>query len=210
MARKQKIFFPSRDGEVSPFIDNVDDKLNAGGLGAKYNIIASDLAKVTAFKTDIPQKMSDAAVASNQAQSLNNQKDTLINDAKLFLNKMGRDIQDHASFDAADLEALGFTVNTVPPDPNTAKPKVTGVIALPDKAILDWVKSNFQGVEVYRSRDGVAYSKVERDFQSPFEDTEANQTPGVPEVRFYKMRYLLSDTLVGLESDPIRVVTDIG
>ena len=82
--------------------------------------------------------MNDATIASQTAQSFNEQKDTEINNAKLFL------------------------------------------------------------------------SKVERDFQSPFEDTEPNAVPGIPEVRCCKMRCLLADKLVGLESDPVRAVTDIG
>jgi hypothetical protein len=210
MAKKKKIFFPTIDGNVPMFINNVNDKLTTGGLGVKYGISVADLAKVVTFKTEIPKKLSDAAIATNTAQTINEQKDKQINDAKLFLNKMGRDMQDNAIFDAADLEALGFTVNTVPQDPNTAKPKVTGITVLPDKAIVDWLKASFQGVEVYRSKDGVAYTKQERDFKSPYEDTEPNAVPGVPEARFYKLRYLLDDKLVGLESDPVRVVTDIG
>lgn len=210
MAKKKKIFFPSTDGAVPAFLVNVEDKLINGGLAAKYGIAALDVGKVTTFKTEIPQKMNDATIAANTAQSVNEQKDKQINDANLFLNKMGRDMQDHTAFDPADLEALGFTVNTVPQDPNTAKPKVTGITVVPDKAIVDWLKSSFQGVEVYRSKDGVTYIKQERDFKSPYEDTEPNTVPGVPEARFYKLRYLLDDKLVGLESDPVRVVTDIG
>lgn len=211
MGKKKKIFFPSQDGQVPPFINNVDDKLNAGGLAVKYGIVAGDLTKVAGFKTDIPSLMNDAALAFQTSQQLNEKKDKTINDAKLFLNKMGQDMQDHTSFDPADLEAMGFTVVSTPPDPNTAKPKISGATVLPDKNILDWVKSLYDGVEAFRSRDnGATFQDMGKDLRSPFEDTDPNLLPGTPEVRIYKFRYLLKDKLVGLESDPVRLVCDIG
>jgi hypothetical protein len=210
MAKKTKIFFPSQDGQVDPFLENVEDKLTTGGLALKYNISPVDTAKVTTFKGDIKTKRDAATAASTTAQQLNEQKDEFTYKCKLFLNKMGRDIQDHASFDSADLEALGFTVISPPIDVNTAQPKITGKMVLPDMIIIEWLRLFFQGVRIYASYDGVAWTALDKDFKSPYEDKRPNKVLGTPEPRFYKLRYLLNDVEVGLDSEVIKILADIG
>ena len=209
MARKTKISFPSKDCDVPAFGTNVHTQLTTGGLAAKYGIVAGDVTKVQAFNTSITQKLNQSEQKQQEAQQASEQKDSEIYNYKLFLNKMGRDIQDHTSFDPADLEALGFTVISAPVDPTTAQPVISKSTVLPDKIILDWIKGSFQGVEVYGSFNGTTWVTLGRDFRSPYEDIHPNQVANTPEIRYYKMRYLLNDAVIGLESLVVKVLADI-
>ncbi len=221
MAKTKKVSFPTQQGEVSPFVDNVDEKLNAGGLGAKYGINAVDMAKSTDFKTNIPLKVSQAESAVATAQALNASKDSIIYDAKLFYNDMGHAIQKHASYDPIDMEALGFFKIETPPDPNLAKPVVSAITVLSDQVIIDWSRGRWQGIVIYAGYDGVNWTKLDKDFRSPYEDIRKNQgggptmpTPGPgpvasgPETRWYKLRYLQNDVEIGQEL-VVKTIADI-
>ena len=222
-AKTKKIYFPGQVAEATPFVDNIDEKLNIGGLGAKYGINAVDMAKSMDFKTNIPVKITQAESAMATAQALNNSKDEFIYEAKSFYNDMGHTMQKHINFSVTDMEALGFFRTETPPDPNTAQPIVSGITVLSDQVIIDWVRGRWQGVVIYSSYDGVSWTKLDKDFRSPYEDTRKNQgggptmpTPGPgptpaasgPETRWYKLRYLQGDVEIGLEL-VVKTIADI-
>lgn len=230
MAKTKKVFFPSLVGNVSPFVDNADEKLNLGALGAKYGISPADIAVSGTFKTNIPLKVSQTESAQASAQALKTERDELIYNARLFYNQMGHTLQKHALYDAADLEALGFFVVETPPDPATAKPVISKATILPDTIILDWVKGAWDGVYVESITEGASTSpspsptptpspgsgtpdpalwvKIGEDEKSPFEDTRVNHEHR-PEVRYYRMRYKKDNKPVGLWSDIAKVIVEI-
>ncbi|MFH1005562.1 MAG: hypothetical protein V1781_08775, partial [Bacteroidota bacterium] len=125
-------------------------------------------------------------------------------DAKRVLHK----IVEHPSFILSDGEDMGFIVNKTLPDPNTSKAQITGVTATPDYVSINWVKSIFDGVSIYGSYDGQNFSRLDKDSRSPYEDTRKNKT-NTPETRYYKARFLLADKEVGVESDIVKVLTEI-
>lgn len=191
MAKKKAIFFPTEDSKVPAHVKNINDKITAAvnPLGTKYNWTPAEITSLGNFNTKIPTDINDAAAASQTAQSLNNTKDQRIYDCNLFLNKKGRDMQDHANFDPADLEALGMFVTHVPPDPDAATPTVKTTV-LPDMVRHDWIKGSWYGILVWTSEDGITWSaQADKDFKSPWEDTRKNKVLNVAETRHYKFRY---------------------
>ncbi|MEO5571313.1 MAG: hypothetical protein ABIT08_14265 [Bacteroidia bacterium] len=207
MPKLKKVHFPSEVGQVTPFVSNADGKL-VGGLGAKYGVVAGDMTKSTNFKINIPAAISAAEAATQTAQSLNDTKDTIINDGKLFYKKMGRDFQENSVYDSADMEAMGFYKIIIPPDPNLAKVEVSPTI-LPDQIIYDWKKQGWGGIMVRTSSDGVRWSDGEKDMRSPWEDTRKNAVPGVPEKRYTKWRHINKEgNEIGQETI-LTVVVDI-
>lgn len=104
-----------------------------------------------------------------------------------------------------DLWIIGTDDGT---DPNTAKPTFTAT-ALPDGDVrLKWVKGAFDGVVIEGRAPGSAtWIALGIDHFSPFIDTRDNATPGQPEVREYRMRYLLKDDQIGEWSDVVSVTT---
>ncbi len=93
-------------------------------------------------------------------------------------------------------------------DPTTAKPTFTAT-ALPSGEVrLKWVKGAFDGVVIEGRAPGSAtWTALGIDHFSPFVDTRDNATAGQPEVREYRLRYLLKDDQVGEWSDVVSVTT---
>jgi hypothetical protein len=191
MAKKKAIFFPPEDSKVSAHVKNINDKINAAvnPLGTKYDWTPAEILRLGDFNTKIPTDINAAEAAMQTAQGLNNTKDTRIYDCNLFLNKKGRDMQDHANYDPADLEALGMFVTHVAPDPDAALPKIKPTV-LPDMVRHDWEKGSWAGILAWVSDDGTNWSaQPDKDFRSPWEDTRKNKVPNVAETRYYKFRY---------------------
>ena len=108
--------------------------------------------------------------------------------------------------------AIGTDLRIVPPgsvvDPAVAKPKVAGVAKPSGAVALTWVKGKFDGV-IIESKRGTetTFAFLDRDFKSPYVDTRPNLVAGVPELRTYRVRYVLDDAPVGLFSDDVKVST---
>ncbi len=114
----------------------------------------------------------------------------------------------HPGFTAAIGEQLQI-VGTITPARNLLDAKPT-FKALPKvlSVILDWIKGKFDGV-VIESKRGTetVFIFLDKDFKSPFEDTRPNLVAGQPEVRRYRMIYLLNDAVVGTWSDEVVITT---
>ena len=88
--------------------------------------------------------------------------------------------------------------------------KPTGqAISLPGSVVrIDWIKGKFDGVLIEGQRgDETNWSKLDRDFRSPFEDDRPLLESGKPEERRYRLRYLDNDEPFGEYSDVLVAVT---
>ena len=108
--------------------------------------------------------------------------------------------------------AIGTDLRIVPPssntDPATAKPKVVGVAKPSGAVVLTWTKGKYDGVLIECKRGTeTTFVFLDKDFKSPYVDTRPNLVAGVPELRTYRVRYLLDDQPVGLFSDDIKIST---
>lgn len=73
---------------------------------------------------------------------------------------------------------------------------------------LDWVKSIADGCVIESQRaDEVVWTVLATDHFSPYIDTRAPLVPGQPEVRRYRIRYLVGDDPVGNYSGTFSVTT---
>jgi hypothetical protein len=204
---KIAIYFPTRDGDVPPYLQNIFDKVS-GGLDAKYSIALGDVTLIQTHKTNIVTAIDKSVSDRETAQASTNDKNQKINDAKIFILKLLNDVQDHGSFEEQDAEDLGMRVYKEPVDLNTVKPEVSRITVLPDKVILDWIKYTLDGVIIESSYDGVTFTKIGQDTHSPFEDTRSNVSEGA-ETRYYRLRYFENDVAVGHFSDVVKVVCSI-
>ncbi len=85
--------------------------------------------------------------------------------------------------------------------PFKALPKVGSVI-------LDWTKGDFDGVLIESMRGAeTTFNFLDKDFKTPFPDMRPNLQAGTPEVRRYRMIYLLDDEVVGVWSDEVVITT---
>lgn len=73
---------------------------------------------------------------------------------------------------------------------------------------IEWFKGIFDGVIVESQRgDETVWTRLDRDFRSPFDDDRPPLVAGKPEERRYRLRYFIDDELVGEYSDIIVVIT---
>jgi hypothetical protein len=115
-----------------------------------------------------------------------------------------------SAFNESIAEGLGVLAPENPSNPDTAKPKVTGIVALPDRVKTFFLKEGWFAVRGYMSYDGTNWVKGDIDPTSPYEDLRPNQTSGTPETRHFKFRFVnTKGEEVGLESDVVKVVTAI-
>lgn len=106
-----------------------------------------------------------------------------------------------------DLDIIGTETNA-PDDIANAKPTAKGFPQPGSQVRIEFNKGNFDGVLVEGRRKGDAdWTALGQDLYSPFIDTRAPAQPGTPEVREYRLRFILRDEAVGEWSDIIAVVT---
>lgn len=111
-------------------------------------------------------------------------------------------------------ETVGANLGIVTPKPaplvpEEGRPKAK-LKALENSVVrIGWTKGKFDGV-IVRSRRGdeETWTEIGRDNYSPFIDTRPPLEPSKPEVRRYKLLYMLDDEAIGKESPIYEVVTN--
>jgi hypothetical protein len=105
-----------------------------------------------------------------------------------------------------DLDIVGG--NGAETDPTTAKPTAKAVALANSEVRIEFVKGRFDGVVIESRRTGENdWSALGTDNYSPYLDSRPPLDTGKPEVREYRLRYLLRDESVGEWSDVISVST---
>ncbi len=206
----QKDYYPKTETEVLPWGDNFVNKLPT--FKTELELADATLTRLSDEYNVVKEKINLVEATKSTLQSYVQQK----NDALTGFEKDVRNevaiAKRRAAYTKAIGESLGVELSAVSLDPGTiasAKP-VFFPTYLPDQVVLDWMKGAFSGVIVERKRGNeTTFSEIGRDMKSPFEDKDKNLTPDVPEVRIYRMRYILNDQPVGQWSDEIRVVVNI-
>ena len=206
---KKAIFFPVIIGNITAYLQNMNDKLTTGGLAVKYATAAAFKTKLLGWLTSLPAAINKAFNDAQTAQQSTTAQNELIAIIKTDVLKELNRIENETNFDEADMEALGARIDRTPPDLATVKPKISHITIQMNQGILDWIKGGMEGVIIYGSYNGSTWTEIGRDLKSPYEDTRSNQAAGVAETRYYKMRYMKNDQPIGLESDVVKVVVDI-
>jgi len=202
------IHYPIIETDVIPYYDNAEKKLVLI-YAAKYNIEADMMTKITTHNTNIKLTIDKARSDRETAQKSTTLKNQELTEGKEDLLWVFRKIVASDNFDEADAQDLGFRVEKEPVNLDTVKPVISEITCLPEKIIFDWVKWVLDGVIVDGSYDGDTWAYLDKDNKSPFEDFRKNKTADVPEVRYYRFRYIKDDAPVGLYTEVIRVIAEI-
>ncbi len=201
------VFYPRIKPDVPTYFNNFTTKLAT--YVAKYGIDVAEHSIINSHNAQIAVKRDkqtmDAETAQHSTRIYDEELLAAEIDAKRVINK----IVEHSLFIKSDGEDMGFIVVKTPPDPNTSKAAITGITSMPDLIRIDWVKSIFDGVVIYGSYDGQNFLRLDKDNRSPYEDIRKNRTNNVPETRYYKVRFLLKDKEVGMESDVAKTLAEI-
>ena len=113
------------------------------------------------------------------------------------------------NFNQAIAEQL--MIATTPPDstiPADSKPPASGTAMTGSVVRVDWTKGRFDGVFVDSQRnEETAWTRLDFDMRSPYEDSRPPITAGKPEERRYRLIYFIDNQIVGIWSDTITVIT---
>ncbi len=203
------IFYPTIETKVGTYYDKILGHLD-GAIGAKYGVDPAKLSTLQDHNVAIPQVIQTAYDDDQTAQGSTATKQTEMANSKSDMLRELQRITRLEIWDEDDGETLGIRVEHEQPDLNTVKPIITGLTLLPAFVEIDWRKNGMDGVFVHGSFDGSSFTQIGTDNRSPWEDRRPNQVPGEAEVRHYKMQYMVADKPVGLFSDVVKVVVQIG
>jgi hypothetical protein len=199
---KKAIFYPTADGDVASYFNNVVTVLIA--LAPKYGTSPALITLLNNYNTEIPIAKSKSDADQQKAKASVQSKDELFSDARTDLMRELRRMNDLANFDEADAILMGIRKeikDVTEQSKASSKAIISGITLMPEEVVIDWIKSKMDGVAIYSSLDGVNFQQIDVDMRSPYGDKRKNKTAGVPEVRYYKLRYLLKDEQVGQFSD---------
>jgi|GEM_PF-429795 len=132
-------------------------------------------------------------------------------------------IKTHPNYNEAMGKNLGIIGSEKTIDLDTIKPSVSVKSITSESISLDFVKGSMESVAIFAgtpyhipaeagstpevdTEAELDWVEIARVNHSPFIDTRYNST-NKPETRYYKMRYVKKDALVGQESDIIRVIS---
>jgi len=196
----------------------------------------ADLVQLSAFIVSFNAALEDLTVKQNAAQAATQQKDYTKKLSVTEFRKTVRMIKSSPTYTTAIGEDLGIEGPVQTFDLATMKPQASSVVSTSLKIIIDWVKGPMHGIKILAAKrvlnrdvissevqslvnDDEAGLKVaempeliweilDTDYRSPWEDTRFNLS-NKPETRYYKLVYIYKDKPTGIESDPVKIITEI-
>jgi hypothetical protein len=201
-----KNYLPYQDADFVVWLQSFSSKLSAHAV--ELNIAPADITQFTNDANDVANKLTDLQNTKTTLQSLTQSKNNLFAEVE----KRVRDKVIIIKHQSGYTETIGEDLGIVPPKAlgksvslDAVKPEFTAAV-LPDMVRLDWVKGQYDGVVIQSKRGAeTSFTFLDKDTQSPYEDTRHNINPDQHEPRTYRMRYLVKDQEVGLWTDEIKV-----
>jgi hypothetical protein len=119
-------------------------------------------------------------------------------DALGYLQKIVRRLKVQTNY----TPPVGIVLRVIAPESTAATanmrpPKLKGRALANSVVRLDWAKGKFAGVIVEGQYTDTGWTEIGRDSHPPFIDTRPPREAGKPEVRRYRMIYMLKDEAVG-------------
>jgi hypothetical protein len=192
-------FIPPAQGDYRAWLLNLKTELTT--LGTTFGATTAEVTAVTAAATaqlalidGYETKKSDAAFALQARDDGRTATDIILREQIGDWKRLG-------GFTPAIADQLRAVGTTTTFDPSTYKP--TFKIRLDAGNIrLDWTKKGVTAVHIYaRLRGQPGWTLIGMDTSSPYIDGRELAVATVPETREYKLRGVLNDVEIGLDSD---------
>jgi len=183
-------------------------KIGVTAQGAAVGLATADITAVTTNNTELHTTVTDAVTATAGAQKAVATKDATRKRIDVATRALVRRIKAHPNYTPAIGAQLGIEGPDVVVDLSEAKPVLTATPQMSGLVVIDFVKGESDGVNLY-SRRGTetAFTFLARDTASPYIDNRLPLVAGQPEQRHYKAMYVLDDDEVGLPGDELAVTT---
>lgn len=179
-----------------------------------YSIRLADRAKkyskaCTAFRDTILKKKSRLAQTVPQLNEIEPPAELFTADALSYIEEVIRLIKAQSNYTSATGELLGIEKPKTADALDTAKPKLKLIALINSVVRINWKKGKAQGVMVESKRGTEEnFTEIGRDQYSPFIDARPPLKHGKPELRFYRLTYLMHDKPVGITSEIYTITTN--
>ena len=186
------------------------DKFKAGvtAQATTVGLASADTTMVTTHNTELHTTVTDAVTATAGAQKAVATKDAARKRIDVATRALVRRIKAHPNYTPAIGAQLGIEGPDVVVDLSEAKPVLTATPQMSGLVVIDFVKGQSDGVNLYSRRGAeTAFTFLARDTASPYIDNRLPLVAGQPEQRHYKAMYVLDDDEVGLPGDELAVTT---
>lgn len=167
-------------------------------LGTGLDAARNFLQQITAYKNLIKEGTGTAAVPFPAFTALPAAPSAVLPGALNRIKAIIARIKKMPAYTDAigqDLDIISATSASPAPD---SAPTFTVRTAVAGNVVFDWVKGSFDGVVIESRQSGAAnWTSLGTDLYSPFADTRPLAAAGQPEMREYRMKYLLGDQPFG-------------
>ncbi|QSA96794.1 hypothetical protein [Methylococcus sp. EFPC2] len=198
-------FIPSTDSDFQRWYNNFSSALPA--QQALFGLSDEDIAAIVAANQSLSAKLQAADAAAAAAKVANAEKSESRRKADGDARGIARRIKAHPKYTPAIGQLLGIEGAESSGDLSAARPDVFVANLGGGKAEVSFNKSNSHGVNVYGWREGDAdFVFLARDNASPYVDERPPAAAGKPELRRYKLVYVLADEEVGQFSAIVETV----
>ena len=230
-----KDFIPHQDSVLDEWEVNFIAKLAVHGptLGIDPALVTAVTSSVTAHHSSYSAYLTKQAEAKAATEDKMAKRATAI----AIIRDIAQKCKTSSAYSGAIGDELGIKGVQQTIAVNFVKPEVTHISVQLDKIIFDWKKGHMDGIVIFSAKrtltnsqvageatansgengqnpagnfypQNLIWEEIGRDFRSPYEDKRLNLGME-PEIRFYKLRYLYKDQIVGIDSDIVKVVTEI-
>jgi hypothetical protein len=198
-------YFPKKDTQLKGWCNTYRETLPQ--YAAFLGLTPAEVAEQQQWCDEIAGKISEVDQARTHMKSVTSSKDKTKKDNMAKLRKSIKRMKANTNFGSAvgtHLRIMGGKKYI--PEAKDYKPTFKAKV-IADHVRLDYVKKGIDGVEVHRMITGLeGWKKLGTDYHSPFIDAQPLKTPGVPEIRRYKMVAIVNDERFGNFSHEIEVV----
>lgn len=189
-------FIPSTDSDFQRWYNNFSAALPA--QQALFGLSSEDIAAIASGNQDLNAKIQAADAASAAAKVANAAKSDSRRKADGDARGIARRIKAHPKYTPAIGQLLGIEGAESSGDLSGSSPDVFVINLGGGKAEVSFSKSSSHGVNVYGWREGDGdFVFLARDNASPYVDERPPLVAGKPELRRYKLIYVVSDREVG-------------
>ena len=199
------VHLPRIDGQFVIWLENFAGKIQT--YAAALGIAPADAAQLQTDLTTIRSKLADVQTAKTSLASAVQAKEQAMAD----ISKRIRDTVAVLKRKSAYTNTIGADLGIIGPsdggEPAPLPVPEFQVTAMPDRVRLDWIKNYSDGIVIQCKRGNeIEFTTIGRDAISPYDDDRPCLTPGTPEVRIYRIRYLRGDNEVGEWSKEARIL----
>jgi hypothetical protein len=114
------------------------------------------------------------------------------------MEKRFRNLIQDAMRSPAMTEAIAKDLGILAPESSTdaivAKPSFKLTYSSGGYPLIVWKKGKFEGVEIQKSKDGINFTRLDRDYKPDFIDKTDLPAPTTAEVWYYRLIYLTNET----------------